>query len=73
MTGKGCAKGKVIQFTPRDKSKLKKLDYVDPAKKELKKRRRQQKRETMGINKAAKNIGLFIGVCIVIYLLKAYL
>ncbi|RYD03885.1 hypothetical protein N752_17540 [Desulforamulus aquiferis] len=43
MKDKSRAKGKVIQFDPSRKNRLKQVDYVDPAQKELRRKREKQR------------------------------
>ncbi|WP_031514652.1 hypothetical protein [Desulfofalx alkaliphila] len=70
MSQKKGEKGKVIEFKPRKKRKLKTVKYVDPAQKELKEKRERQRRNAKNRDKAVRNIGYFLLICIVYYLLK---
>ena len=63
-------RGKVIEFKPRQNKKLKDLKYQDPAKKELIKERERERALRDTRQKAIKNIGLFILISFVFYLLK---
>ncbi|WP_066637447.1 hypothetical protein [Desulfolucanica intricata] len=62
--------GKVIEFKPRAKRKLKDPQYVDPAKKELLKQRDREKKMKQTRQRVVKNIGLFVLVCFIVYLIK---
>lgn len=74
MAEKGRARGKVIEFTPRQRQrqrpKLKKLDYVDPAMKQLRKERDKKKKDALVRSNVIRNVGIFIGLCFVVYMLK---
>lgn len=74
MVEKGRARGKVIEFTPRQRQrqrpKLKKLDYMDPTMKQLKKEREKKKKDGLVRSTVIKNVGIFIGLCFVVYMLK---
>lgn len=67
------AKGKVVKFTPRKKPKLKKLDYIDPAQRERRKKREQQRNKALVRKTVVKNVGIFIGLCVVAYMIKSFL
>lgn len=69
MAEKG-RKGKVIEFTPRKRPRLKKLDYVDPAQKELRDRRLRQRQKWSVRDKTVRNVGIFIGLSILVFLLR---
>lgn len=73
MVERGKARGKVIQFTPREKPKLKKLNYTDPAQKQLRLEREQQRKDALVRSKVIKNVGIFVGLCVVAYLIKSLL
>ena len=64
------AKGKVIPFTPRNKPKLKRLDYVDPEQKRLRQKREKKRMDSRVRSTVVRNVGIFIGICILAYLLK---
>lgn len=66
--GNSKKQGKVIMFDPSRKQTLKNVDYVDPAKKELKKKREKAKQNILVRNKMVTNAGIFIGLCLVAYL-----
>ncbi|CCO08216.1 hypothetical protein [Desulforamulus hydrothermalis] len=72
MTERGKATGKVIPFTPREKPKLKKLPYTDPAIKQLRREREKQQQEMLVRSKVVKNVGIFICLCLVVYLIKTF-
>lgn len=63
-------KGKVIPFTPRTKPKLKKLNYVDPALKQLKRERGNRKRDQEIRSKVIRYVSVFIVICFIVYSLK---
>lgn len=67
---KANIKGKVVPFTPRTKPKLKKLDYVDPEQKRLRHKREKQRKDRHVRSTVIRNVGIFIGVCVLAYLLK---
>lgn len=73
MAEKEKARGKVIQFTPREKPKLKKLNYEDPAQKQLRREREQQRKKILGDSNMVRNIGIFVGLCAIAFLLKSLL
>ncbi|AEF95279.1 hypothetical protein Desca_2451 [Desulfotomaculum nigrificans CO-1-SRB] len=70
MAGKGGTKGKVIEFDPRRKSRLKMVKYEDPVQKERRKLRGKQRRNAQVRQKVVKNVGIFIGLCVVAYVIK---
>lgn len=63
--------GKVIEFKPRDKKRLKTPDYVDPAKKALLRERELKKKKALYSNQSVRYIGIFFLICVVVYLLTA--
>ncbi|SHE92512.1 hypothetical protein [Desulforamulus putei] len=73
MAERGKATGKVIPFIPREKPKLKKLNYTDPAQKQLRREREKQKKDILVRSKVIKNVGIFVGLCVVAYLIKSFL
>lgn len=73
MVERGRARGKVIQFTPRVKPKLKNLNYTDPAQKQLRREREQQRKDALVRSKVVKNVVIFVGLCVVAYLIKSLL
>ncbi|MEG6520391.1 hypothetical protein [Desulfotomaculum sp. 1211_IL3151] len=70
MVQREKAKGKVIPFTPRTKPKLKKLNYVDPALKQLKKERGKRKRDNDNRSKVIQYLSIFIVICFIVYSIK---
>ncbi len=67
------AKGKVIPFTPRQEPRLKKLDYMSPEQKKLRQKREKQKMDSQVRNTVVRNVVIFIGICVLAYLLKEIL
>ncbi|AQS58197.1 hypothetical protein [Desulforamulus ferrireducens] len=67
---KANIKGKVVPFTPRKKPRLKKLDYVDPEQKRLRQLREKQRADRRVRSTVIRNVGIFIVVCLLAYLLK---
>lgn len=63
MQQKNREKGKVLQFDPGRRNKLKNVDYVDPAQKELRKKR----------EKVIRNTAIFLGLVVTAYLIKSIL
>ena len=63
-------RGKVLEFKPRQNKKLKDSKYQDPAKKELMKERERERELRKTRRKVIRNIGLFILICFVFYLIK---
>lgn len=63
--------GKVIEFKPRDKRKLKTTDYVDPARKDLLKSREKAKIKEQYSKQSVRYVGIFFLICIAVYLLTA--
>ena len=70
MTENGRTRGKVIEFTPRKKPKLKKLDYVDPEQKKLREKRQRQRQISLNRGKTLRYVGIFIGLCVLVFILK---
>ena len=74
MAEKQGARGKVIEFTPRakqgQKTKLKQLKYTDPAKKQLLKEREKKKKDSLVRSSVVRNVGIFIGLCFLVYMVK---
>ncbi|GAB6181683.1 hypothetical protein JCM14036_30020 [Desulfotomaculum defluvii] len=70
MAQREKVKGKVIPFTPRTKPKLKKLNYVDPALKQLKKERGKKRRDYDSRSKVIQYVSIFIVICFIVYSLK---
>lgn len=70
MAQREKVKGKVIPFTPRTKPKLKKLNYVDPALKQLKKERSKKRRDYDTRSKVIQYVSIFIAICLIVYSLK---
>lgn len=70
MAQREKSKGKVIPFTPRTKPKLKKLNYVDPALKQLKRERGNRKRDQEIRSKVIRYVSVFIVICFIVYSLK---
>ena len=63
-------RGKVLEFKPRQNRKLKDSKYLDPAKKELLREREKERELRESRRKTIRNIGLFILICFVFYLIK---
>lgn len=61
--------GKVIEFKPRDKKRLKTPDYVDPAKKELFRQRELKKKKDLHTNQSVRYVGIFFLICAFVYLI----
>jgi hypothetical protein len=61
--------GKVIEFKPRDKKKLKTPDYVDPTKKELLRQRELKKKKDLYTNQPVRYMGIFLIICAFVYLI----
>lgn len=70
MSEKSNAKGKVLEFKPRKKRKLKTVDYVDPAQKELRGKREYQRKTSQTRNNVIRNAGYFLALCIFLYIIK---
>lgn len=63
--------GKVIEFKPRDKRKLKTTDYVDPARKELLQSRDKARKKEQHSNQSVRYVSIFFLICVAVYLLTA--
>lgn len=63
--------GKVIEFKPRDKRKLKSTEYVDPARKELLQSREKARKKEQYSNQSVRYVGIFFLICVAIYMLTA--
>ncbi|ACV62908.1 hypothetical protein Dtox_2079 [Desulfofarcimen acetoxidans DSM 771] len=63
-------RGKVLEFKPRQDKKLKDVEYQDPAKRELHQKREREKKLKEKQSKIFRNIGLFILICFIFYLIK---
>lgn len=63
--------GKVIEFKPRPRKnkKLKSVNYISPEKKELLCRREAKKNKQADRINSIKAIGLFLLICIILYIL----
>lgn len=63
--------GKVIEFKPRSRKgkKLKSVNYVSPEKKELLRQRELQKNKNANRVKTIKSVGIFLLICIILYIL----
>lgn len=53
---------KVLKFEPREKSKLKSLNYIPPEKKELLRQREQQKKKASNRYKTTVSVGIFFAL-----------
>lgn len=75
MAEKEKARGKVIQFTPRQRQrpKLKKLDYIDPVQRQLRKERGRQRNNSKVRSSVIRNVGIFVGLCVLVYMITNYL
>lgn len=62
--------GKVIQFEPRRKPKLKSVNYEDPAKKALLEERARKKIISKNRQLSIKGVGIFFLICVLVYILK---
>lgn len=65
--------GKVLEFKPRKNRKLKSVDYVEPAKKELYEKRKKQKRLLNKRGKLLKNTVYFVLLCIIVYIINKFI
>lgn len=61
--------GKVIQFEPGKKKKLKSLNYVSPEKKELLRQRERQQKKRANRNQTIRLVGIFFLICVVLHFL----
>jgi hypothetical protein len=65
--GEKRSKGKVYEFTPGKKRKLKTLDYVSPEKKELLKDRKQAKKDK---NSFYVGVGILLLLVLIVTILR---
>jgi len=63
--------GKVIEFKPRKKKKLRSVNYVSAEKKALLRQREQQRKKQNDRLGTIKAVGIFFLICVVLYILSA--
>ncbi len=73
MADNNSERGKVLEFKPRKKRRLKTLNYVDPAKKELLEMRKRQRQMAKTRKTVIKNAGYFLLICIAFYIIKFFI
>ncbi len=65
--------GKVIEFKPRKKKKLRSVNYMSAEKKALLRQREQQRKKQNDRLGTIKAVGIFFLICVVLYILSALL